>query len=138
MQSVNGEEIRCTTRNIPVSIIRYIGPAELVAHIRIETPWTKLLHPRDISPFRQHLNITWNAPNLDDMCSKQPQSLYYQDLQAHSLVTNDSLLILIKENVLPSTDGHVIQIHSAQVPLEQLLLQGTPHKQSLLVGQTCR
>lgn len=46
--------------NIPISIRwieirRYIGPPASVPHVRIETPWTILLHTRDICPLRQNL-----------------------------------------------------------------------------------
>ena len=73
------------------------------------------------------------------MLLKEPQSLSYKDHQASSFSNKrPSFLILIKENALPSTGGHVIQIHSTRVPLEQLLLPGILHKQSLLVGHTCQ
>lgn len=47
--------------DIPISIrgieVRWrIGPAEPVAHVRIETSGEVLLHARNIGPFRQNLH----------------------------------------------------------------------------------
>lgn len=43
-----------------------------------------------------------------------------------------------KRLLSPLIDVHVVEIHSAGEPIQQPLLQGTPHKHNPLVGQTCQ
>ena len=88
------EESPCTRKNIPVSIRRveirrYIGPPGPVAHIRIGTSWTVLLHPRNISPFRQNLNITLNTQNLAEICYWSNHKAFIIRSQGLFLVTKD-------------------------------------------------
>lgn len=95
-----------------VEVRRRIWPPEAVCHVRIETPRTILFHSGNIGPLRQNLEI-------------------YKSKSLHNLKVRLAWTSFTSyENSIPSADGHAVQIHSRQVPLEQLRFQGIPHKQN--------